>query len=354
VSAGARKAGEGWGALSAVPLFAGIPAADLERLEHFMARFEVAAGERLFGQGDDASCMYVVESGSLEIRAELTGGKSKALARTEADGLLGEISLLVGGTRTATAVACEPTSGWVLYRSGFQMLRLDGTPGSVELMARLTELAVKRLRDRYEAIAADLVSDATAGEEVAMRAPTVAAARELASAEYVRGLLCFRDFHDDEQIAAALGGAKPVELERGAYAVEPDSTPRDLLLVLRGALDVSVRKGAAAQRVRLAGPGRFVGHVGVLDGGSSPVVAHTRERVVMVELPGERVRAMLRDPSAPARRFSAAVAEDVARALRQAERPMARTWAASATQLEQRRPDLDERQRQGSGALMLS
>ena len=40
---------------------------------------------------------------------------------------------------------------------------------------------------------------------------------------------------------------------------------------------------------------------------------------------------MLREPSAAAQRFSAALAQDVARALRQAGRPMARTLAFPAT-----------------------
>ncbi len=165
----------------------------------------------------------------------------------------------------------------------------------------------------------------------APREAAVPAAPALATPDYLRGLLCFREFCDHEQIAAAIGEATPVEVPRGAVVVAADDVPAGLLVVVRGAVDVSVRRGGTAQRARLAGPGRFVGHVGVLDRGPSPVVARTRERAVLIHLPGQRVREMLREPSAVARRFSAALAEDVARALRQAERPMARTLAFSAT-----------------------
>jgi CRP-like cAMP-binding protein len=113
--------------------------------------------------------------------------------------------------------------------------------------------------------------------------------------------------------------------------VAADEVPAVLLVVVRGAVDVSVRRGGTAHRVRLAGPGRFVGHVGVLDSGPSPVVARTRERAVLIRIPGERAREMLREPSAAARRFSAALAEDAARALQQAERPVARTFSAANT-----------------------
>ncbi len=296
-----------------------------------MARFEIASGERLFHQGDQSGRMHVIEHGRVELQVELTGGQTRALAELGPGELLGETSLLGDGRRSATAVAREPTTGWVLDRAGFEMLRLDVSAGGPELMARIAELAVARLRARYETVAAELGGDVDSPASTAPREAGVPAAPALATPGYLRGLLCFREFCDHEQIAAAIGETTPVEVPRGAVVVAADEVPASLLVVVRGAVEVSVRHGGTAQRVRLAGPGRFVGHVGVLDGGPSPVVARTRERAVLIHLPGQRVREMLREPSAVARRFSAALAEDVARALRQAERPMARTLAFSAT-----------------------
>ena len=121
-----------------------------------MARFEISPGQRLFRQGDLGGRMHVIERGRLELRAELGAGRTRALAELGPGELLGETSLLGGGRRTATAVAREPTSGWVLDRAGFEMLRLDVSTGAVEFMARMAELAVARLRTRYQAIAAGL------------------------------------------------------------------------------------------------------------------------------------------------------------------------------------------------------
>jgi len=148
---------------------------------------------------------------------------------------------------------------------------------------------------------------------------------ELVAPGYMRSLLCFRDFLDDQQILAALGDATAVEVPRGALVLAADDHHTDLLLVVRGAVEATVRRGAHAQSVRLTGPGRFVAHVGAIDGAASPITAHARERVILLSIPHERVVAMLRDPSAVARRFSAALTGDVARALHAAERPIART-----------------------------
>ena len=312
-------------ALRTLPLFAGIPPRDVERLEHFMARFEVAAGEHLFRQGDHSGVMHLIDRGRVEVQVEGANGLPRTLARLGPGELLGEISLLGSDKRTASGIASETTSGWMLFRAAFETLRLDPGAGSVELMARIAELAVGRLRARYEAIALEIGVEPAASPAAAASQPPVAASPALFRPDYLHSLLCFHEFHDHAQVAAAIGGATPYELPRGSIVTAPHVGTDELLLVLRGAVDVSVRSGGTARSVRLAGPGRFVGHVGVLDEGPGLVVAHARERVVLVPLAGERLRAMLRDPSAVARRLTAAIAEDTARALRQAERPMART-----------------------------
>ncbi len=311
------------------PLFAGIAADEVERLEHFMACFELAEGERLFRQGDRSDCMYLIEQGSIELQVDTAGGGTRVLAEVGPGDVLGEVSLLCGGIRTASAVARERTTGWILYRAAFETLRLDSGAGSIELMARLAELAVARLRERYETIAADLAGERASEFPPASSAPPVPASPALCTPAYLQGLLCFRGFHGPDQVAAALGGGEPYELPRGSRVLAAEGRPEDLLLVVRGAVDVSVRRGGLAQHVRLAGPGRFVGHLGVLDENQSPVAAHSRERVVLIALPGEHVRSMMRGAGAVARRLAAAVTEDVARALKQAERPMARTaWGS--------------------------
>ncbi len=310
--------------LTEVPLFAGIEAAELERVEHFMTPFRAPAGEVLFGQGEEGDRVYVVESGSVGVQLERTGGEVESLATIGPGEVLGEMSLLGGARRTGTAVVEEAVQGWVLHRSSFQMLRLDAGGGSVELVARITEIALARLRDRYAAISEELAASDAASAPALERDAMVAAPAGTASHAYLESLLCFRHFHDSGQIERALGGAPVVQLPAGAIAMTAGEPVHELLLVLRGALDVSIRRGHSARRVRLAGPGRFVGHVGALDGLPSPVVAHAREPVVLTALPAARVREMVRDPSGPARRFCAGLADDVARALRQAERPIAR------------------------------
>jgi len=327
--AGVLSAGAGCGVpLESIGLFAGIEPAELDRVEHFMAPFRAPAGEVLFSQGEDGDRLFAIGSGRVEVHGELAGGRTRRLASVLAGESLGEMAVLGGARRSGTAVAATAVSGWLLHRSSLELLRLDPAPGAVELVARLTELVLARLRARYETISTELAGDDLGAGQALVRTTGAAAAHAHFSSRYLETLLCFRHFHDHRQIEQALHGAEAVELPAGAVALAPAPQVEELLLVIRGALDVSIRDSHSVRRVRLAGPGRFVGHVGALDGGPSPVVAHARDPVVIVRLDAARVRAMLRDPALPSRRFAAGLAEDLARALRQAERPIARMEVA--------------------------
>ncbi len=63
-----------------------------------------AAGEKIFVQDDEGSSMYVVRSGRVSI---MTYGT--VLESVGPNGMFGEMALIDGSPRSATAVAAEPT-----------------------------------------------------------------------------------------------------------------------------------------------------------------------------------------------------------------------------------------------------
>ncbi len=311
-------------ALARIPLFDGIPELELERVAHFLAPFEADPGEVLFRQGDEGDRVYLIERGRVETVVELTAGQLGTMDAAGPGEIVGEVSLMGAAKRSATVLVAEPVTGWVLHRSSFQMLRMDAGEGSVELSARLAELVLARLRRRFTVIAEELArEDADPGPRPAAEASAARPAEPPPTA-YLETLLCFGHFHEPAQLESALQDAVALELASGAVAIAPDAPADALLIVLRGALDVSIRREHSARRVRLAGPGRMVGHLGALDGQPSPVLAYAREPVVLMAIPARTVRAMLRDPRAPARRFCAGLADDIGRALLAAERPSGR------------------------------
>lgn len=74
------------------------------------ARFgrEYPAGEVLFREGEPGDRMFVIQAGAVRITKEM-GGDQKALAVLGPGEFLGEMAILNGKPRTATATVIEPT-----------------------------------------------------------------------------------------------------------------------------------------------------------------------------------------------------------------------------------------------------
>ncbi|MEO7398959.1 MAG: ATP-binding cassette domain-containing protein [Ilumatobacteraceae bacterium] len=71
---------------------------------------ELIDGEVLFRQGEQGTRVYVVESGTIELRRDLAGGGHEVLASPGAGAYFGELAPMFGLPRAATAVAVGPTT----------------------------------------------------------------------------------------------------------------------------------------------------------------------------------------------------------------------------------------------------
>jgi CRP-like cAMP-binding protein len=74
-------------------------------------------GEKVFQAGDPVDDMYVVRSGTVEIRAD-----GKVLERVEANGIFGEMALIDSAPRSAEAVIVEDAEILPIDRRLFMFL----------------------------------------------------------------------------------------------------------------------------------------------------------------------------------------------------------------------------------------
>lgn len=73
-------------------------------------------GDIIFEYGDQGGEIFIVREGRVEIFLENTDGQKIVVAENECGDVLGEVSFLDGGPRTATAVAVEDTQTLTLDR----------------------------------------------------------------------------------------------------------------------------------------------------------------------------------------------------------------------------------------------
>jgi CRP/FNR family cyclic AMP-dependent transcriptional regulator len=85
-------------------------------LEGVFERREVARGETIFSVGEPGDSLYIVGSGSVELFVKDNTGAKIVLTVCGPGQVFGELSLLDGGARTATAVCVEPATLLVLDR----------------------------------------------------------------------------------------------------------------------------------------------------------------------------------------------------------------------------------------------
>src|SRR5947209_10177570 len=92
-----------------VPIFALLDDEERDALAHMMDTRDFKEGETMFEYGDSGTDLFIVRNGRVEIFIESTEGSKIVLGEHERGDVVGELSFLDGGSRTATAIAMEDT-----------------------------------------------------------------------------------------------------------------------------------------------------------------------------------------------------------------------------------------------------
>jgi CRP-like cAMP-binding protein len=124
------------------PLFRGLAPAVLERIAALATQRGYRRGEVLFRSGDAGDALLGVVSGRIRISTGNAEGREIFLNIMEPGDTFGEIALLDGGPRTATATAIEP-SELVSLRRGPLFELLEREPKTA---LELLKLCGERLR----------------------------------------------------------------------------------------------------------------------------------------------------------------------------------------------------------------
>lgn len=96
-------------ALRGVPLFEDLTDDELALLAGRCDERSLGARETVFEEGAAADGLYVIQSGTVSIVRGKVGQQLQRLARLGSGGFFGEMGLLDGGFRNASAVTAEPT-----------------------------------------------------------------------------------------------------------------------------------------------------------------------------------------------------------------------------------------------------
>ena len=106
--------------LATIPFFAALDPAALERLALGMRSRRFRRGEVIFHIGDPGDALFVIVSGEVKISLPSETGDEAILATLKPGDVFGELALLDGAPRSASAAALSPTETVILPRDRFR------------------------------------------------------------------------------------------------------------------------------------------------------------------------------------------------------------------------------------------
>lgn len=275
---------------------AGLDAAARADLLAHATRFDCAERTFLFREGERADALYILDHGRLEIETRLPGDEVAAIGAIAPGEVVGEFALLDDAPRSASVVACAPSSGWRVARGSFNALLADGRHCAIHLAAALHRLVAQRTRATLDRIVAEALIDASG-----LRAMPAARDAEfdggIDAASLFEGLARLGALGPGEAAGVAAAGRAGV-VSKGALVAGCGVPTDHALLVLRGALRAGLPREPGLEQVFVHGPGEWAGLAGFADGMGQPLMLAAAEDSVVLALPRAAVEAAAWRPAA--------------------------------------------------------
>jgi CRP/FNR family transcriptional regulator, cyclic AMP receptor protein len=134
-------------AMARSPLFHGIEPEELTRIALTMNRHRYRRDEVIFHEGDPGDSLHIVVEGRVKITRESAEGEEAIVVVLQAGDSFGELVMLDGAPRSATATAMEPTETMTMARSTFVELVEGGSPFRTQLLTGIAR-RLRRLTDQ--------------------------------------------------------------------------------------------------------------------------------------------------------------------------------------------------------------
>jgi len=106
--------------LKAIPLFAGLSETQLAALRRDLVRRQFRQSEAIFQQGDPGQMLYLIESGQVRIYVQDEEGQETSVGMFGPGEIFGELAVIDGLPRSASAVVMEDTVVYTLNRDSFR------------------------------------------------------------------------------------------------------------------------------------------------------------------------------------------------------------------------------------------
>ncbi len=125
--------------LKTIPLFIGMDNDEIAAIAEIMDEVRFKSGQVIFTADQLGGTLYIIQAGQVELSIVDDDGDKLVLELMESGDFFGELSLLDGGNRSATATATQRTDTLVLERHEFLDLMLQKPHMAQDVMVALAK-----------------------------------------------------------------------------------------------------------------------------------------------------------------------------------------------------------------------
>jgi CRP-like cAMP-binding protein len=118
----------------------------------YLRMYELNTGTLLFSEGDRDAFVALVVSGAIQISKHDSADHIHSVARLGGGKMVGEMSLIDGAPRSATAMAAEPTRLLVLTHDDFERMSRDRPDLALKYALMIAEALAQLLRQTTGAL----------------------------------------------------------------------------------------------------------------------------------------------------------------------------------------------------------
>jgi CRP/FNR family cyclic AMP-dependent transcriptional regulator len=138
--------------LKNIYLFDGLSMPELVEILKISRQVTFDEGKFIFLEGDTGDKCYIIEEGEVRISKFVPGVGEEALTMLRDGSFFGEMSLIDGATRSATAIANKPTTCLVIDKTDLENLIREKSDLGTKLLWCFCRTLTRRLRDTNDKI----------------------------------------------------------------------------------------------------------------------------------------------------------------------------------------------------------
>ncbi len=306
--------------LREIPLFTGLDTMALAEVQLVARPFMAKVDQTLFLQGDEADGMYLVKEGEVRITRRLPGDAVIELARLGRGAVIGEMGLLDRGRRSASAVATQTCAGYFISFEHFELLRANCGRAAFVVVNRFVNEVVRRTRPLMQEMVSmiETTPELAIGTRGGTAAPASGGGLEVMPPPAVLARLPFFRDLDPELLKQFMLPLKLRNYARHSTIFRRGDAPGECLIVVRGALTLTVETDGHYVQFAVLGPGRVAGELALLDGQLQPLDCRAREDSLVLVMERDRFEQLRQGGGVVAFKFFETVASGAVALLRKA------------------------------------